>query len=249
MGVFRAPAGFWRLWRPSPFQLSRLTYALALFGIGEGLLVAAHLGSTPWTILAQGLAEQTPLGVGTATTVLGFLCLLIWIPLREVPGLGTLGKAVAIGPLIDLTVMVMPDDLSLAVRWPLVAAGILMVAVGSGYYLTAALGPGPRDGLMTGLHRHAGLPLGKARWLIEGSVLALGFVLGGHLGAATVLFALAIGPGVEISTDRLSTPAWRALTEGPPDAPSTVGLEVLAPARPRGQAPGVSPALDPELAE
>ena len=198
-----------------------------LFGVGEGLLISAHLGNTPWTILAQGLAEQTPLGVGTATTLLGFVCLLIWIPMREVPGLGTLGKAVAIGPLIDLTVMLMPGDLGAGLRWPLVAAGILMIVVGSGYYLTAALGPGPRDGLMTGLHRHAGLPLGRARWIIEGSVLALGFVLGGHVGAATVLFALAIGPGVELSTNRLSTPAWRALTEGPPDAPSTAGLEIL----------------------
>ena len=203
-----------------------------LFGIGEGLLVSAHLGNTPWTILAQGLAEQTPLGVGTATTLLGFVCLLIWIPMREVPGLGTLGKAVAIGPLIDLTVMLMPGELGPGLRWPLVAVGILMIVAGSGYYLTAALGPGPRDGLMTGLHRHAGLPLGRARWIIEGSVLALGFVLGGHVGVATVLFALAIGPGVELSTNRLSTPAWRALTEGPPDAPSTAGLELLGPPLP-----------------
>lgn len=225
--MVRFPPGFWRLWRPSSSQLGRLTFGLVLFGVGEGLLVSAHLGSTPWTILAQGLAEQTPLGVGTATTFLGFVCLLIWIPLREVPGLGTLGKAVAIGPLIDLTVMLMPSGLGPGLRWTLVAVGIGMIVVGSGYYLTAALGPGPRDGLMTGLHRHAGLPLGKARWIVEGSVLALGFALGGHLGIATVLFALAIGPGVEFSTIRLSTPAWRALIDGPPDAPSTVGLEVL----------------------
>jgi uncharacterized membrane protein YczE len=230
--VIRLPAGFWKLWRPSSSQLNRLALGLLLFGIGEGLLVAAHLGSTPWTVLAQGLAEQSPLGVGAATTFLGFVCLLIWIPLREVPGFGTLGKAVAIGPLIDLTVMLMPGDLGLAVRWPLVAVGILMIVVGSGYYLTAALGPGPRDGLMTGLHRHAGLSLGGARWVVEGCVLALGFVLGGHIGVATVLFALAIGPGVQISTDTLSTPAWRALTEAPPDAPSTAGLELLGPPLP-----------------
>ena len=223
--MLRFPKGFWELWRPSPAQFARLAFGLALFGIGEGLLVAAHLGNTPWTILAQGLAEQTPLGVGTATTFLGFACLLIWLPLREVPGLGTLAKAVAIGPLIDLMQILMPDDLGLATRWPLVAAGVLMIAVGSGFYLTAALGPGPRDGLMTGLHRHTGLSLGKARWVIEGSVLILGFVLGGHVGAATVLFALAIGPGVERSTSLLSTPAWRALSEAPPDVPSTAGLE------------------------
>ncbi len=223
--MLRLPTGFWALWRPSSSQLRRLAFGLTLFGIGEGLLVCAHLGNTPWTILAQGLAEQTPLGIGTATTVLGFLCLVIWIPLREVPGLGTLGKAVAIGPLIDLMVMLMPADLGPAARWPMVAAGIVMIAVGSGYYLTAALGPGPRDGLMTGLHRHAGLSLGTSRWIIEGTVLAIGFVLGGHVGVATVLFALAIGPGVELSTDRLSTPAWRALTEAPPNLPSTAALE------------------------
>lgn len=221
----RLPPGFWELWRPDRSQAGRLIFGLLLFGIGEGLLVCAQLGNTPWTILAQGLAEQTLLGVGTATTVLGLLSLALWIPLREVPGLGTLGKALAIGPLIDLTVAVMPDDLSLAVRWPFVIVGIVLICVGSGYYLTAALGPGPRDGLMTGLHRHTGVSLRGARWLIEGTVLALGWMLGGHLGVATVLFALAIGPGVQLSTDRLATPRWLALTEGPPDELSIAGLE------------------------
>lgn len=240
----RLPPGFWELWRPSPSQLSRLAFGLLLFGVGEGLLVAAELGNTPWTILAQGLAEQTPLGIGMATTVLGFVSLVLWIPLREVPGLGTLAKAVAIGPLIFLTVMLVPGDPGLEVRWPFIVVGIVLIAVGSGFYLTAALGPGPRDGLMTGLHRHSGLSLRNARWLIEGTVLAIGFVLGGHVGAATVLFALAIGPGVQLSTDRLATPGWVALTEAPPDELSVAGLEAreAAAAASAGSSPAPGPA-------
>jgi uncharacterized membrane protein YczE len=225
----RLPPGFWELWRPTTPQAARLVFGLALFGLGEGLMVVAELGNTPWTVAAQGLAHQTFLGIGTATTVLGLLAMLLWYPLREVPGLGTLAKAIAIGPIIDLTVALMPGDLSLAVRWPLVAAGITLIAVGSGFYLTAALGPGPRDGLMTGLHRRTRISLHGGRWVIEGTVLAIGFVLGGTVGLATLLFALAIGPGVELTTRRLSTPGWRALTGAPPGVPSTASLDEHGP--------------------
>jgi uncharacterized membrane protein YczE len=198
---------------------------LLIFGVGETCLIVAGLGNTPWTVLAQGLADQTPLGIGTATTVIGLLTLLLWIPLREVPGIGTLGKAVLIGPVIDLATPLFPDDPGNGLSWALVLAGILLIALGSGLYLTAALGPGPRDGLMVGIHRKAGVSLRVARALIEGTVVLIGFVLGGTVGIATVLFAIAIGPLVQLAVERFETPRWRALEDAPPDAPSTRVLE------------------------
>lgn len=175
------------------------------------MLVASDLGNSPWTVLAEGLALNTPLSVGVATVAISFVVLGTWIPLRQRPGLGTIANAVVIGLAIDPTVRSLPADPTLGLQIALVVGGISLVAVGSGFYLTCALGPGPRDGLMTGLHLRTGLSLRLVRAGIEISVLVAGFVLGGTLGVATLAFALAIGPGVQFFVERLETPEWRAL--------------------------------------
>ncbi len=201
-------------WRPTPARLVRLSVGLTLFGAGEGCLVASDLGNSPWTVFAQGVALNSPLEIGAATIVISFVVLLLWIPLRQAPGLGTIANAIWIGLAIDGALALLPDDPALGLRWVLMAGGIALVALGSGLYLTAALGPGPRDGLMTGLHRRTGLSLRLVRAAIELSVLAAGFILGGTVGVGTVAFALAIGPGVQLAVGRLATPEWRALHPG-----------------------------------
>lgn len=204
-------AGRYDLWRPSPARSARLILGLTLFGVGEGLLVAAQLGNSPWTVLAEGVSLNSSLGVGAATVAISVVVLLLWIPLRQQPGLGTIANAIVIGVALEGAVQVLPEDPGLGLRWGLMVAGIALVALGSGLYLTAALGPGPRDGLMTGLNRRTGLSLRLVRASIEVSVLVAGYLLGGTVGIGTVAFALAIGPGVQFAVERLTTPEWRTL--------------------------------------
>jgi uncharacterized protein len=184
------------LWRPGPLRLTILVVALWLFGTGEACIVAADLGNSPWTVLAQGVALNTPLGIGAATVAISVLVLCAWIPLRQQPGLGTVLNALVIGVALGVMVEVLPDDPPDAVAWLLLAGGIGAVAVGGGFYLGMRLGPGPRDGLMTGLHRRTGRSLRLVRTVIELSALTAGFLLGGTVGIGTVAFALLIGPGV-----------------------------------------------------
>ena len=186
-------------WRPTPARLASLLFGLVVFGAGEGLLVASELGNSPWTVFAEGVAKQTPLSVGSATVVTSFALLLLWIPLRQRPGLGTIANAVVIGLAIDATLAVLPDDAALVPRIAEVVVGIALVAVGSAFYLGAALGPGPRDGLMTGLHRVTGRPVAVIRAGIEITALLVGIVLGGTFGPGTVAFALLIGPAVAVA--------------------------------------------------
>jgi uncharacterized membrane protein YczE len=177
--------------------LAKLLAGLSVFGIGEGLMVASELGNSPWTVLSEGVARHTPLAVGSATVAISFVVLALWIPLRQRPGLGTLLNAIVIGVAIDATLAIVPtleDDVGRAVA---LAAGIGLVAVGSGLYLTTELGPGPRDGLMTGLHRRTGLSVRLVRSALEISALVSGFLLGGTVGIGTVAFALGIGPAVQ----------------------------------------------------
>jgi len=191
------------LWRPTPARLIQLVVGLWLFGTGDAMLIAATLGNSPWTVLAEGAAKHTPVGIGTATIVISFIVLLIWIPLRQRPGLGTLMNAIVIGLAIAVMLPVLPDDPSDVMRWALLAFGIALVAIGSGFYLTAQLGPGPRDGLMTGLHRRTGLSLRLVRFGIEGGATALGFALGGRVGIGTLAFAVLIGPAVQAAVKLL----------------------------------------------
>jgi uncharacterized protein len=191
------------LWRPRPAQLARLFPGLWIFGTGEACLVHARLGNSPWTVLAQGVSKHTVLSVGNATIVISFLVMLGWIPLRQRPGFGTVMNAIVIGVAIDAMLPLLPGPGGYAERLAFVAAGIALVAIGSGLYLTAHLGPGPRDGLMTGLHFRTGRSLRLIRTLLEGSALVVGFALGGRVGVGTVAFALLVGPGVQWSVRAL----------------------------------------------
>lgn len=222
------------LWTASPALLSRLLLGLFIFGTGEAMLVASELGNSPWTVLAEGVALNTPLSVGVATVAISVVVLLGWVPLRQLPGLGTLANAIVIGLAIDVALIGLPEDPGLGIGLLLVGVGVGLVAVGSGFYLTAALGPGPRDGLMTGINQRTGLSLRLARASIEISILVGGFLLGGTVGLGTVAFALAIGPGVQLAVGRLSTPRWerlvhygtaRAIGAAPESVDSEAGLE------------------------
>ena len=198
-------------WRPTPARLFRLLVGLAVFGVGEALLVASDLGNSPWTVLAEGVAKHTFLAVGGATVVISMLVLCAWVPLRQRPGLGTILNALLIGVAIDVTLALLPDHFALATRWVFVPSGIALVSIGSGLYLTSFLGPGPRDGLMTGLHSRTGRSLRLVRACIELSVVAAGFALGGTVGVATLAFALLIGPGVQLFVHRMGGSDTRAL--------------------------------------
>jgi uncharacterized protein len=185
-------------WRPRPGRLAVLLAGLVVFGAGEACLVASLLGNSPWSVFAQGVAEQTPLSIGAATVATSFAILLLWVPLRQRPGLGTLLNAVVVGLAIDATLLALPDAAPLAVRVLEVPAGIALVGAGSALYLSTVLGPGPRDGLMTGLHRLTGRPVAIVRGTIEVLALVVGVVLGGTFGPGTVAFALLIGPSVAL---------------------------------------------------
>ena len=178
---------------------------LCVFGVGEAGLIASELGNSPWTVLAEGAAEQSGASIGATTIAISCLVLLAWIPLRQRPGLGTIANALVIGIAIDVTLGVLPHLDALAVRVAAMLGGIALVGLGSGVYLTCRLGPGPRDGLMTGLHRRTGRSLRAVRTALELSAVAAGFALGGTVGIGTLAFALAIGPLVQAWLGLLAT--------------------------------------------
>jgi uncharacterized membrane protein YczE len=184
-------------------RLPRLLFGLVLCGLGIASMVAADLGLGPWDVLHQGLSRLSGIPIGTVGILVGMLVLGLWFPLRERPGLGTVLNVVVIGIVIDLTLLVLHTPGQLWLRTLMMLAGPLLFAIGSGYYIGAGLGPGPRDGVMTGLARR-GLPVGAARALIELSVLLAGWLLGGTVGAGTVVFAFGIGPLVQLFLPRLS---------------------------------------------
>ncbi len=202
-------------WRASPAQLGRLLLGLWLFGTGEGLLILAELGNSPWTVFAAGISEQTGLAIGTATIAVSFGVLLLWIPLRERPGLGTIANAIVIGLAIDATGALMSPPGALGARWALLLGGIGLVGVGSGLYINAALGRGPRDGLMTGLHLRTGRPIALVRALIEITALVIGVALGGLAGIGTIAFALLVGPAVALALRLLPASAPGSATLRP----------------------------------
>jgi uncharacterized membrane protein YczE len=164
-----------------------------MFGSGIGLLVRANLGLAPWDVFHQGLSEHINLPIGRTIVITSFFVLLLWIPLSQPMGVGTLLNAVQIGVSVELVMRFLPEPDGLVVRSALMLLGILITAIGSGLYIGAGLGPGPRDGLMMGLGLK-GYKISRARTLIEVTVLILGWLLGGQIGVGTVLFAVAIGP-------------------------------------------------------
>lgn len=173
---------------------TQLLIGLLLYGIGSAFLVRATLGPAPWDVLNLGLTNHLPLSFGTTNVVVSVAVLLLWIPLRERPGIGTVANALLVGPAADLGLAVIPAR---GEPWLLVcyfAAGLLLVGVATGLYIGARFGPGPRDGLMTGLNRVTGLPIWVVRTALEIAVVLVGWVLGGVVGVGTLVFALAIGP-------------------------------------------------------
>lgn len=175
-------------------RLIQLYAGLALYGASSALLVVAGLGLEPWGVLHQGLAERTGITIGVVSIIIGAIVLLLWIPLRQRPGLGTVSNVFAVGIAMDGTLALVPDVHGLAARAGVMVAGIVLNGVATGLYIAARFGPGPRDGLMTGLHRHTGRSIRLVRTAIEAAVVVTGFLLGGSLGIGTVLYALAIGP-------------------------------------------------------
>jgi uncharacterized membrane protein YczE len=175
-------------------RLIQLYAGLALYGASSALLVEADLGLEPWNVLHQGLAELTGLTIGVVSIIVGAAVLLLWIPLRQRPGLGTVSNVFVIGLAMDATLALVPDAHSLAVRVPLLLAGIVLNGAATGLYIAARFGPGPRDGLMTGLHRRTGRSIRLMRTGIESAVVVTGFLLGGTIGVGTVLYAVSIGP-------------------------------------------------------
>ena len=181
-------------WDLSPLRISVLFFGLFIFGLGDSLLIQSDVGNAPWSVLAQGISNRLDITMGWATFGISSVVLLAWIPLREKPGFGTLSNIVIIAAAIQVGVSIFPtpDTYLFGVAYCLL--GIGMVGAGSALYITCGLGPGPRDGLMTALHHRSGIRIGRVRLAIEGSVLVMGWLLGGTVGLGTLLFALLITP-------------------------------------------------------
>ena len=184
--------------RPKPSTLLILCVGLWIFGTGDAVIVAAGVGNTPWTVLAEGIALMMGRTSGQATFFVSVAVLFLWIPLREKPGIGTILNAILIAVAIEYMLPILPTPEGTFESLLQVIGGIALVGIGSGIYLTANLGPGPRDGWMTGMQRVSGYPIGNVRAAIEISVVIIGWSLDGTIGIGTVIFAVMIGPTVAI---------------------------------------------------
>ena len=176
-----------------------LFFGLAIFGLGDGLIIQSGLGNAPWSVLAQGISLKSGLSIGTSTLIVGSLVLALWIPLRERPGFGTLSNIIIISLFIEIATNIFPKQENIVLGVIFTLLGIAMVGIGSSLYITCGLGPGPRDGAMTGLHQRTGVRVGRVRLGLEVVVSIAGAFLGGTLGLGTLLFALLIGQSVAIS--------------------------------------------------
>ncbi|MEU8753370.1 hypothetical protein AB0P44_41475 [Streptomyces chartreusis] len=203
-------------------RLSQLYIGLTLYGVSSAMLVEAGLGLEPWNVLHQGLAELTGLTIGVVSIIVGAAVLLLWIPLRQRPGLGTVSNVFVVGIAMDGTLALLPEAHSLAVRIPLLVAGIVLNGVATGLYIAARFGPGPRDGLMTGLHKRTGRSIRLMRTAVEIAVVVTGFALGGTVGIGTLLYALSIGPLAQLFLRVFAVPT------------ASDGSTVVATGQPRG---------------
>ncbi len=175
-----------------------LVFGLVLFGLGETLLITANQGVSPWTVLAQGLSFQLDLSIGITTFIVSIIVLFLWFPLKQKPGLGTLLNVILISIVIDLSTPILPYPKTLFYQIVQSVIAVLIVGIGSGFYLTANLGPGPRDGLMTGLQKLTDKPIALIRTILEVSAVLIGFYFGGVVAIGTLLFAFGIGPAVSL---------------------------------------------------
>jgi uncharacterized membrane protein YczE len=202
--------------RPRLRRLAQLYLGLYMFGLSGALLIRSDLGAMPWDVLHQGLSLQTGLSIGTWSVIVGALLMLLWIPLRQKAGLGTLSNVVMVGVSVDVSLWLLPETDSLPLRVLLLVSGVLVCGIASGCYIGVGLGPGPRDGLMTGLAAR-GLSIRLARTLIEVTVALSGFLLGGTVGVGTVVFMLAIGPLAQVFLPMMRMP------EETPESPTLSG--------------------------
>ncbi|GAA1703316.1 membrane protein [Microcella alkalica] len=184
----------------------QLLLGLFLFGVAVSLMIRAEIGLDPWTVFAQGLEKQTGVSIGVVVVLLGAGVLLLWIPLRQRPGIGTVLNVLLIGPVMDLVLPLIATPEPLWGRILLFGGGLLLLSIATGLYIGARFGPGPRDGLMTGAHARFGWAIWKVRTGVELTVLAIGWLLGGTVGVGTVAFALLIGPMVGQTLPRLRVP-------------------------------------------
>tara|TARA_Y100000590_G_scaffold423978_1_gene530388 strand:+ start:228 stop:902 length:675 start_codon:yes stop_codon:yes gene_type:complete len=184
--------------KPKRLTFFYLVFGLILFGLGETLLVTANIGVSPWFVLHQGLSFKTGYTIGMTTFIVSVIVLLLWFPLKQKPGIGTILNAILISIVIDLSLPFLPNPDFFLLQLFQVIFGILIIGIGSGFYLTANLGPGPRDGLMTGINKQTNLSFSLIRIIIELSVVGLGFYLGGIVGIGTILYATGIGFSVSL---------------------------------------------------
>ena len=179
--------------KPKKITIFYLVLGLILFGIGEALLVTANIGVSPWFVLHQGLAFKTGYSIGITTFIVSVVVLLLWFPLKQKPGIGTILNAILISVVLDLSIFILPYPTDFFYQLIQVIFGILIIGIGSGFYLAANLGPGPRDGLMTGLNKQTNQSLALIRTFLELSAVGIGFYLGGILGIGTLIYAVGIG--------------------------------------------------------
>ncbi|WP_411083610.1 YczE/YyaS/YitT family protein [Streptomyces sp. cmx-18-6] len=215
-------------------RLVQLYVGLTLYGASSALLVRAELGLEPWGVLHQGLTELTGISIGVVSIIVGAIVLLLWIPMRQRPGLGTVSNVFVVGLAMDGTLALVGDVDGFGLRIPVMVLGIVLNGVATGLYIAARFGPGPRDGLMTGLNRVTGRSIRLVRTAIEVAVVVTGFLLGGSLGAGTVLYALAIGPLAQLFLRMFELP--KAPAGGSSTAEPAEPAEPAKPAEPA--APG-----------
>jgi uncharacterized membrane protein YczE len=195
------PQKSWSSEKPLNFKPKFSTFlllciGLAIFGLGEGLLLVSTTGNSPWSVLAEGITKITGITIGTSTFLVSVAVLSLWIFLKQKPGIGTIMNIIIIAGVIDLTLNFIDPPTSIVSKYILAVVSVLLVGLGSGIYLVANLGPGPRDGLMTGLTQATGFPIAFVRASIEISVVIIGWYLGGTVGIGTLIFAFGIGPAV-----------------------------------------------------
>ena len=208
----RIPVTPWRATSPWDIRSRMflpLLSGLTLFGFGEGLLVQSHWGATPWTVFAEGVARHTGFSLGWSTALISAVVLVLWFPLRERPGFGTIANLIVIAYVLDLTTyaLVVPSNPGLKVLY--IVGGVVVIGIGSALYLSTNLGPGPRDGLMTSLHRRLGVSLVYVRLTLEATVLLVGWLMGGTLGVGTAFFAATIGFSIGASLNVLQRTVQR----------------------------------------
>lgn len=208
----KIPVTPWRAtttWAFRPRMFLPLTIGLSLFGVGEGLLVVSKWGATPWTVFAEGVARHANISIGWSTALISCVVLLAWFPLRERPGFGTIANLAIIAYVLDLTAVTVPTPSSTWLKAVFVVGAVLAIGVGSSLYLTTGLGPGPRDGLMTSVHRHLGVSVVYVRLTLEVAVLIVGWLLGGTVGVGTAFFAATIGFSIGASLSAVERLAGR----------------------------------------